>query len=36
LKSTFAKVGVFSAEQNFIRGDLEGVVKWIEGEVEAF
>ena len=36
LKSTFAKVGAFSIEQNFIRGDPEGVIKWIEGEVEAF
>jgi hypothetical protein len=36
LKSTFAKVGAFSTEQNFIRGDPEGIVKWIEGEVEAF
>jgi hypothetical protein len=36
LKNTFAKVGAFSTEQNFIRGDPEGVVKWIEGEVEAF
>jgi hypothetical protein len=25
-----------SAEQNFIRGDPEGVIKWIEGEVKAF
>jgi hypothetical protein len=36
LKSTFAKVGAFLTEQNFIHGDPEGVVKWIEGEVEAF
>jgi hypothetical protein len=36
LKSTFAKVGAFSTEQNFIRGDPEGVVRWIEGEVEDF
>jgi hypothetical protein len=36
LKSTFAKIGAFSTEQNFICGDPEGVVKWIEGEVEAF
>jgi hypothetical protein len=35
LKRKFAKVGVFSTEQNFIRCDPEGVVKWIEGEVEA-
>jgi hypothetical protein len=36
LKSTFAKVGAFSTEQNFIRSDPEDVVKWIDGEVEAF
>jgi hypothetical protein len=35
-KNTFAKVGVFSTDQNFIRGDPEGVIKWIECEVEAF
>jgi hypothetical protein len=32
----FAKVGAFSNEQNFIRGDPEGVIRWIEGEVKAF
>jgi hypothetical protein len=36
LKNSFISVGVFSAEQNFIRGDPKGVLKWIEGEVEAF
>jgi hypothetical protein len=36
LKNSFTSVGAFSAEQNFIRGDPEGVLKWIEGEVEAF
>jgi hypothetical protein len=36
LKNAFAKVGAFSTERNFIRGDLEGVIKWIEGEIEAF
>jgi hypothetical protein len=36
LKNAFVSVGAFSAEQNFIHGDLEGVIKWIEGEVEAF
>ena len=35
-KYFFIGVGAFSAEQNFIRGDPEGVIKWIEGEVEAF
>jgi hypothetical protein len=36
LKNAFVSVGAFSAEQNFIRGDPECVIKWIEGEVEAF
>jgi hypothetical protein len=36
LKNAFTSVGVFLAERNFIRGDLEGVMKWIEGEIEAF
>jgi acyl-CoA reductase-like NAD-dependent aldehyde dehydrogenase len=36
LKTSFAKVGAYSAEENFIRGDPEGVVEWINGEAEAF
>jgi hypothetical protein len=36
LKDSFAKVGAFSSEQKFIRGDLEGVIQWIGEEVEAF
>ena len=32
----FAKVGAFSYDQNFIRGDPEGTIRWIEGAVEAF
>jgi hypothetical protein len=36
LKTSFAKAGAYSAEENFIRGDPEGVVEWISGEVEAF
>jgi hypothetical protein len=36
LKSSFAKVGTFSTEQNFIRGDPDRVIRWIEGEAEAF
>jgi hypothetical protein len=30
------KVGAYSAEENFIRGDPEGVVEWISGEAKAF
>jgi hypothetical protein len=36
LKSSFAKVVAYSSEENFIRGDPEGVIDWISGEVEAF
>jgi hypothetical protein len=36
LKNDFSKVGAFSTEQNFILGDPEGVIKWIEGEIETF
>jgi hypothetical protein len=36
LKTSFAKVGVYSSEENFIRGDPEGVIEWISGEAEAF
>jgi predicted RNase H-like nuclease (RuvC/YqgF family) len=31
LKTSFAKVGAYSAEENFIRGDPEGIVEWISG-----
>jgi Ribonuclease G/E len=36
IKDSFAKVGAFSNEDNFIRGDPEGVIEWISGEAEAF
>jgi hypothetical protein len=36
VKNAFISVGAFLAEQNFIHGDSEGVIKWIESEVEAF
>jgi hypothetical protein len=36
IKSSFAKVGAYSVEENFIRGDPEGVVEWISGEAETF
>jgi hypothetical protein len=35
IKTSFSKVGAYSSEENFIRGDPEGVVEWISGEVEA-
>jgi hypothetical protein len=36
LKSSFAKVGAYSAEENFVRGDPEGVIEWLSGEAETF
>jgi hypothetical protein len=36
LKNTFSKVGAFSSEQKFIRGNPDEVIQWINGEVEAF
>jgi hypothetical protein len=36
IKTSFFKVGAYSSEENFIRGDPKGVVEWISGEAEAF
>jgi hypothetical protein len=36
LKNSFAKVGAYSSEENFIQGDPEGVIEWISGEAKAF
>jgi hypothetical protein len=36
MKTSFAKVGAYSSEDNFIRGDPKGVIEWISGEAEAF
>jgi hypothetical protein len=36
LKDSFAKVGAYSFEQRFIRGDPEGIIEWISEEAEAF
>jgi hypothetical protein len=36
LKTSFPKVGAYSSEENFIRGDPEEVIDWISGEAEAF
>jgi hypothetical protein len=35
-EASFAKVGAYSTEENFIQDDLEGVVEWISGEAETF
>jgi hypothetical protein len=32
LKNSFSKVGAFSSEQNFICGDPDGLIRWINGE----
>jgi Ribonuclease G/E len=36
IKGSFANVGAYSTEENFIRGDPEGVIEWISGEAETF
>jgi hypothetical protein len=36
IKNSFANVGAYSNEDNFIRGDPEGVIEWISNEAEAF
>jgi hypothetical protein len=36
LKNTFSKVGAYSSEQKFIRGNPDEVIQWINDKVEAF
>jgi hypothetical protein len=36
LKTSFADVGAYSSEDNFVRGDPEGPIEWISGEADAF
>jgi hypothetical protein len=36
IKSSFTSAGAFSNESNFILGDPEGPIDWINGEAEAF
>jgi hypothetical protein len=36
VKTSFASVGAFSSEENFVRGDPEGPIEWIIHEAEAF
>jgi hypothetical protein len=36
IKTSFSKVGAYSSEENFIRGDPKGIIEWISGEAEAF
>jgi hypothetical protein len=36
IKTSFANMGAYSNEDNFIWGDPKGVIEWISGEAEAF
>jgi hypothetical protein len=36
VRTSFASVGAFSSEENFIRGDPEGPIEWISHDAEAF
>jgi hypothetical protein len=36
IRTSFASVGAFSSEDNFIRGDPEGPIGWISHEAKAF
>jgi hypothetical protein len=36
IKASFANMGAYSNEDNFIRGDPEGVIEWISGEAKGF
>jgi hypothetical protein len=36
IKTSFANIGAYSSEDNFVLGDPEGPINWINGEAEAF
>jgi hypothetical protein len=36
IKTSFANVGAYSSEDNFVRGDPKGLIEWISSEAEAF
>jgi hypothetical protein len=36
IKTSFANVGTYSSEDNFVRGDPEGPIEWISNKAEAF
>jgi vacuolar-type H+-ATPase subunit H len=36
IKTSFTRVGAFSSEENFTRGNPEGPIEWINHEAEAF
>jgi hypothetical protein len=36
IKTSFANVGAYSSDDNFVRGDPKGPIEWISGEAKAF
>jgi Ribonuclease G/E len=36
IKTSFANVGAYSSEENFVKGDPEGPIEWTSYEAEAF
>jgi hypothetical protein len=36
IKTSFANVGAYSSEENFVKGDSEGPIEWTSHEAEAF
>jgi hypothetical protein len=36
IKTSFANIGAYSNEENFVVGDPEGPIEWIKGKAEAF
>ena len=36
IKTSFTNIGAYSNEDNFVLGDPEGPIEWINGEAEAF
>jgi hypothetical protein len=36
IKTSFANIGAYSNKDNFVLGDPEGPIEWINGEAEAF
>jgi hypothetical protein len=36
IKTSFANIGAYSNEDNFVLGDPEGPIDWINGKAEAF
>jgi hypothetical protein len=36
IKTSFANVGAYSSEENFVKGDPEGPIEWTSHEAEAF